>query len=119
MIVPDHIGCGLSDKPSARDYPYRLARRISDLNRLIEHLDLRQITLIAHDWGGAIGMGAAVATPGRFDRFVLMNTAAFLAKRCPRRILAGRVPGIGRLAIQGLNLLAWRRCGWRFNVTTA
>ena len=106
VIVPDHIGCGLSDKPSPRDYPYRLARRIGDLHRVIEQLDLRHITLIAHDWGGAIGMGAAAAVPERFDRFVLMNTAAFPATRCPKRILVGRLPGFGRLAIQGLNLFS-------------
>jgi cis-3-alkyl-4-acyloxetan-2-one decarboxylase len=104
LIVPDHIGCGLSDKPSPRDYSYRLARRVDDLCRLIEHLKLDQITLIAHDWGGAIGMGAAVALPHRFSRFVLMNTAAFLADRCPRRIRLCHVPVLGQVGVQGLNL---------------
>ena len=79
LIVPDHMGCGLSDKPSPARYSYRLAQRVTDLVQLIEHLDLQHVTLVAHDWGGAIGMGAAVAAPGRFERFVLMNTAAFLA----------------------------------------
>jgi haloalkane dehalogenase len=106
VIAPDHIGCGLSDKPSARAYSYRLARRVDDLGRLVAQLDLRKVTLVAHDWGGAIGMGAAAAAPERFSRFVLMNTAAFRARRCPRRILVGRFPVIGRLAIQGLNLFA-------------
>ncbi len=58
-------------------YSYRLAQRVADLGERIEQLDLRQITLVGHDWGGAIGMGAAVAAPERFARFVLMNTAAF------------------------------------------
>ena len=106
LIVPDHIGCGLSDKPSERDYPYRLARRIADLGELIEKLDLRQVTLVAHDWGGAIGMGAAVAAPWRFARFVLMNTAAFRSRRCPLRIRMCRMPILGRLGVQGLNLFA-------------
>ena len=39
-IVPDHIGCGLSDKPPTTEYPYRLIRRIADLKKLIETLDL-------------------------------------------------------------------------------
>ncbi|MCE5303191.1 MAG: alpha/beta fold hydrolase, partial [Planctomycetaceae bacterium] len=65
VVAVDHIGCGLSEKPSPADYSYRLARRIADLNELIEKLDLREITLVAHDWGGAIGMGAAVAAPER------------------------------------------------------
>ncbi len=63
VLVPDHIGCGLSDKPDARSYSYRLAQRVDDLVEWIERLNLDQITLLAHDWGGAIGMGAAVAAP--------------------------------------------------------
>ena len=106
VVVPDHIGCGLSDKPSAADYPYRLARRVADLGRLIEHLDLKRVTLVAHDWGGAIGMGATVAAPSRFSRFVLMNTAAFRAESCPLRIRVCRTPLLGRIGVQGLNLFA-------------
>jgi cis-3-alkyl-4-acyloxetan-2-one decarboxylase len=104
LIVPDHIGCGLSDKPDAADYSYHLAQRVNDLNRLVEHLNLKRITLVAHDWGGAIGMGAAVASPQRFERFVLMNTAAFLAPRCPFRIRLCHLPIVGPVAVQGLNM---------------
>ena len=106
VVAPDHIGCGLSEKPSARRYPYRLQRRVDDLCELIERLDLREVTLLAHDWGGAIGMGAAVAMPERFARFVLFNTSAFRSRRCPWRIRICRTPGIGRIAVQGLNLFA-------------
>lgn len=106
VIVPDHIGCGLSQKPKPGEYPFTLARRIEDLKRLIEHLNLKDATLIAHDWGGAIGMGAAVDLPQRFARFVLMNTAAFRANRMPWRIRAGRIPVLGRVGIQGLNLFS-------------
>lgn len=104
LIAPDHIGCGLSDKP--RDYPYRLAQHIANLRRLIEELDLRNITLLAHDWGGAIGMGAAGQMPERFSRFVLFNTAAFRSNRCPWRIRACRIPLAGRIAVQGFNAFA-------------
>jgi haloalkane dehalogenase len=106
VIAVDHIGCGLSDKPSPADYSYRLAQRVADLNHLIEKLDLRQITLVAHDWGGGIGMGAAVAAPERFARFVLMNTAAFRAEKCPWPIHICHIPVLGQVAIQGLNLFA-------------
>jgi cis-3-alkyl-4-acyloxetan-2-one decarboxylase len=104
LIVPDHIGCGLSDKPNAAQYSYCLAQRVADLVQLIEHLDLRQVTLVAHDWGGAIGMGAAVARPERFERMALMNTAAFLAPKCPFRIRLCHLPVIGQVGVQGLNL---------------
>ena len=58
------MGCGLSDKP--QHYPYRLAQHIENLSRLIQSLDLKNITLIAHDWGGAIGVGAALKMPNAF-----------------------------------------------------
>ena len=105
VIVPDHIGCGLSDKPPPQSYSYRLGQRISDLGTLIERLDLERITLFGHDWGGAIGMGAAVEAPDRFSRFVLFNTAAFRSDRCPLRIRFARTL-LGRMAVQGLNLFA-------------
>jgi haloalkane dehalogenase len=104
VIAVDHIGCGLSEKPSADQYSYHLARRVSDLNQFIAKLDLRQITLVGHDWGGGIGMGAAVAAPDRFERFVLMNTGAFLSSYCPRRIHACHIPIFGQVAVQGMNL---------------
>jgi haloalkane dehalogenase len=105
-IAVDHIGCGLSDKPAEAEYPFTLERRITDLCHLIEHLHLNQITLIAHDWGGAIGTGAAVRLPSRFERFVFMNTAAFRSSQCPLRIRMCRLPLFGRFAIQGLNLFS-------------
>jgi cis-3-alkyl-4-acyloxetan-2-one decarboxylase len=103
-VAVDNIGCGLSAKPAAKDYSYRLARRSADVNELIEKLDLRHITLVAHDWGGAIGMGAAVAAPERFERFVLMNTAAFRMPTCPWPIHLCHLPLFGPVAVQGLNL---------------
>jgi cis-3-alkyl-4-acyloxetan-2-one decarboxylase len=104
VVAVDHIGCGLSDKPPASEYSYRLAQRVADLGELIERLDLGQITLVGHDWGGAIGMGAAVASPGRFARLVLMNTAAFRMTTCPWPIRLCRIPVLGPLGVQGLNL---------------
>ncbi|MDR0392041.1 MAG: alpha/beta fold hydrolase [Planctomycetaceae bacterium] len=105
-IAVDHIGCGLSDKPSESRYQYTLARRIDDLVRFIEVRDLRRITLVGHDWGGAIGMGAAAKLPERFNRFVLMNTAAFKSIECPFRIRFCRVPLLGRFFVQGLNVFS-------------
>jgi haloalkane dehalogenase len=104
IVAPDHIGCGLSDKP--QDYPYQLKNHIDNLVDLIEHLDLREITLLGHDWGGAIGLGAALACPERFARFVLLNTGAFPPPFIPWRIRVCRTPLLGRWAVQGLNLFA-------------
>lgn len=101
LVAPDHIGCGLSDKPF--DYPYRLSQHIDNLCRLIESLDLRGVTLVAHDWGGAIGLGAVLRMRERFSRLVLMNTAAFRSRRMPWRIRVCRTPLLGRALVQGLN----------------
>ncbi|MCI0359256.1 MAG: alpha/beta fold hydrolase [Planctomycetaceae bacterium] len=103
-IAVDHIGCGLSDKP--QDYAYTLAQRIDDLVRLIEHLDLTGATLVAHDWGGAIGLGAAQRLRDRFARIVLFNTGAFPPPFVPLRIAACRTPLVGTLAVRGLNAFA-------------
>jgi cis-3-alkyl-4-acyloxetan-2-one decarboxylase len=104
VIAIDHIGCGLSDKPLA--YPYRLSQHVDNLAQFVRELDLNDITLFAHDWGGAIGLGAALAEPRRFARFVLFNTAAFPSRNMPWRIRICRVPVFGRLAVQGLNAFA-------------
>lgn len=104
LIVPDHMGCGLSDKPG--EYPYRLSTHIDNLGELVRRLDLQQITVIAHDWGGAISLGAAIRDPERFSRFVLLNTAAFRSTWMPWRIRVCRTPLLGRFAVQGLNWFA-------------
>jgi haloalkane dehalogenase len=103
-VVPDHMGCGLSDKP--QDYPYTLKTHIDNLEALVDHLKLDNITLVMHDWGGAIGMGYAVRHPDKIKRLVLFNTAAFLSDRIPWRIDICRNSLIGPLAILGLNAFA-------------
>ena len=104
VLAVDHIGCGFSDKP--QNYPYRLAQHVENLERFVTGLDLRDITLFAHDWGGAIGMGVAARMPERFSRFVLFNTAAFRSRRMPLRIAICRIPGLGALGVRGLNLFS-------------
>lgn len=104
VIAVDHVGCGLSDKP--QKYPYGLERHVGNLARLIEKLDLKKITLVVHDWGGAIGLGAALKVPERIERLLILNTAAFPPPYVPWRISACRIPGIGNFAMRGLNLFA-------------
>ena len=62
VVIPDHIGCGLSDKP--QDWGYLLGDHIDNLCALVKSLDLKNIHLMVHDWGGAIGMGMAARLPG-------------------------------------------------------
>lgn len=106
-IVPDHIGMGLSEKPVAAAYPYTLARRIDDLDALIQALAPdKPLTLILHDWGGMIGMGYALRHPARIKRLVMMNTAAFHLPTdipLPWQLRLARLQGIGPLLIRGAN----------------
>lgn len=104
VIVPDHIGCGLSDKP--QDYPYRLANHVSNIEKLIDHLQIEKHSLVLHDWGGAIGMGYAANHHERIEALVVMNSAAFRSTRIPWRIAVCRLKFIGPLMVRGLNLFA-------------
>lgn len=105
VIAIDHLGCGFSEKPQDRNV-YTLHHHIQRLTSLIQLLDLQQICLFGHDWGGAIGMGAAGRLAKRFDRFVLMNTGAFHSQAIPFRIALCRIPFLGTLGDRGLNLFA-------------
>ena len=104
VIAVDHIGCGLSDKPQR--YTYQLKQHIANLSRFVEQLDLSGVTLMAHDWGGPIGVGAAIHHRNRFSRFILFNTAAFRSTAIPLRIAVCRIPILGAFAIRGLNLFS-------------
>jgi len=104
VIVPDHMGCGLSDKPV--DYPYRLANHIENLEKLLDHLQIEKHSLVMHDWGGTIGMGYAARHPERIESLVIMNTAAFRSTRIPWRIKVCQTPFLGPLMVRGLNFFA-------------
>jgi haloalkane dehalogenase len=103
-VAADHLGCGLSDKP--QDYAYRLEQHISNLEELILHLDLRDIRLLVHDWGGAIGLGVAGRHPERFSQLIIGNTAAFRSQRMPWLLKIARTPSLGQFLIRGFNAFA-------------
>ncbi len=101
VVALDHLGCGLSDKPQL--WSYTLAAHVENVIALVEALRLDAINLMVHDWGGAIGMGFAVARPERVARLVVLNTGAFPSARMPGLIGLARLPGFGKLMIRGLN----------------
>jgi haloalkane dehalogenase len=106
VIVPDHVGCGLSDKPQTQEYPYTLERRVDDLDRLLAHCGLeRNVTLVVHDWGGMIAMAWAERHPEKIARLVILNTAAFHlpeGKAVPWQLKLARTP-LGTVLVRGLN----------------
>ena len=75
-VVPDQMGMGKSANPQERSL-YRLQQHRANLETLLLHLDLHDITLVLHDWGGPVGLGVATRHPERIKRLVLMNTWAF------------------------------------------
>jgi haloalkane dehalogenase len=114
-IVPDHVGMGLSDKPSdAADasprYDYTLQSRIDDLEALLKHAGVDgNVTLAVHDWGGMIGFGWALKSAARVKRLVILNTGAFplpAAKAMPWQLKLGRDSWLGAGLIRGFNAFA-------------
>jgi haloalkane dehalogenase len=75
-IVPDHPGFGRSDKPIDLDW-YSYDRHTEIAATLLDDLDLREATVVVHDWGGPIGLRLAADHPDRIARMVMMDTGLF------------------------------------------
>lgn len=115
-IVPDHLGCGLSEKPTAQQYDFSLKSRIDDVEALLDHLGVtKQVTLIVHDWGGMIGMGYAARHPERIARIVAINTGAFplpKSKPLPWTLKLGRNTRLGAWLILQKNTFCRAAAKW-------
>jgi haloalkane dehalogenase len=72
-VVPDHAGFGRSDKPIDPGW-YSLERHVALTGALVEELDLRDVTLVVHDWGGPIGLTLALERPDLVARIVILDT---------------------------------------------
>jgi haloalkane dehalogenase len=72
-VVPDHAGFGRSDKPTDPAWQ-SLERHVMLTSSLLEELDLRDVTVVCHDWGGPIGLTMALAHPDRIARIVILDT---------------------------------------------
>jgi haloalkane dehalogenase len=73
-VAPDHAGYGRSDKPLDTNW-YSPERHTAITASLFEELDLRDATLVVHDWGGPIGLALALQHPERVGRLVILDTA--------------------------------------------
>ena len=101
VIVPDHIGCGFSDKP--QDYEYTLKQHIDNLEKLVLELKLKNFIMVAHDWGGAIGFGLIERHPERVKKIILLNTAAYTSDVIAFQINMCRIPVLAEQVIRRLN----------------
>ena len=93
VIVPDHIGCGLSAHPA--NAHFRAADRIAHLQELLVHLGIERFSLVMHDWGGPIGTGLAVRTIQAVERMVYFNTTLAETALLPAMIRRAAAPLIG------------------------
>ena len=105
VIVPDHMGCGFSDKP--QDYKYRLKNHVKNLSHLLNnHLKIEKFDLIVHDWGGPIGLGYCADNPEKVGKIVAFNTTCNLCADYPKRIKLCTMPLLGTFLIRGLNFFS-------------
>ena len=75
-IAPDLPGFGRSDKPTDFNW-YSYDQHVAAVAPLLEELDLREATVVVHDWGGPVGLRLAVEHPDRIARIVIMDTGLF------------------------------------------
>lgn len=71
-IAIDHIGFGLSHKPE--QYDYSTQNHSATLGKFVESQDLKDITLVVHDFGGPIGLNYAIHHPEKIKRIIVMNS---------------------------------------------
>lgn len=111
LVALDHVGMGLSDKPSDSEYRYTLASRVADVQACIEQLGWQgqPVALVCHDWGGMIGTAWAVQQQVPLTALAALNTGAFPlpgGKPLPGLLRLGRDSALGEWLIRGLNAFA-------------
>lgn len=105
-IAPDHLGFGLSDRGSTIDYTVQgHARR---LKKFIDALQLNDIHLFVHDFGGPIGLSVAIDEPTRFRRITISNSWLWSLNDDPHFMRASKLihSRIGRFLYERINISA-------------
>ncbi len=105
-IAIDHIGFGLSDKPS--DFDYLPASQAKNFELFMDSMNLENITMTFNDWGGPIGLSYAIRHPEKFRKLVFMNTWLWSVEDDPYyRKFSGFMGGwLGRFLIKNFNVFA-------------
>jgi haloalkane dehalogenase len=103
-VAFDHMGFGRSEKPPHLSR-YTLRAHVDNAIAVIDSLDLRDVVLVAHDWGGPIGLGAMLERADRLRALVMMNTWAWeLPSFLPPFVREFRAEGLGEILALGGNL---------------
>jgi haloalkane dehalogenase len=79
VLAPDYFGFGRSDKPVEREW-YSYDRHYAAVERFADELDLRDLTVVVHDWGGPLGLRLAADRPERVARLVITNTGLYAGR---------------------------------------
>lgn len=88
-LAIDHMGFGLSDKPERYDYSTR--NHSKTLERFVSGLQLDNITLVLHDFGGPIGIDFALRHPEKVKRLVILNSWLWSSENDPEFIKLKRI----------------------------
>lgn len=72
VIAPDQRGFAGSDKPKGVEN-YQTDKIVADLIALADALEVKEFTLVGHDWGGAAAWLAALTHPFRVKRLIIVN----------------------------------------------
>ena len=102
-IAPDHLGFGQSSRPAS--FAYSPEAHAAVLKEFVEKLDLRDITLVVHDFGGPIGLPLALAGHSRVTRLIMMNTWAWPIDDDPKMARGAKFIGgaMGRMLYRYAN----------------
>lgn len=103
-IALDHIGFGLSDKPA--DWSYKPEEHAANFERLVEHLQLKNITLIVHDFGAPIGLAYAIKHPENVKSIVMLNTWmwSLASQQKPTKASKSLIGPLGKFLHKNLNI---------------
>lgn len=109
-VAPDHLGFGLSDRPAG--FAYTPEAHAENLAAFVRILDLRNVTLVVHDFGGPIGLPLALAGDGRVKRVAVFNSWmwGFAGDK--------KMEGPAKLARTGLWRFLYRRLDFSLRVLT-
>lgn len=102
-IAIDHIGFGLSEKPES--FSGSPQHHSKNLIEFIHKLNLNNITLVAHDFGGPIGLGAAIECSERVSKIAIFNTWLWATKDDPMAMKIDKIvnSAMGRFFYLNLN----------------
>ncbi len=100
-IAPDLIGFGRSGKGGHLDYS--VTGLAGFVERFLEHLGIREVQLVAHDWGAVVGLSFAERNPGRVQRLVLCNPPPPAQDDWPWILRVWRARGLGEAAMGTIN----------------